>query len=481
MVPGANGGANGETSLGENLTHGLGFITETSRDMVRPHSSRITERDMAVENWNRKTWALAGPVIISNISVPLLGAVDTAVVGHLPGPHYLGGVAVGALIFNVIYHGCNFLRMGTTGLTAQSLGAGNPDEVRGWLARAGLLALAVGVVLVAIQAPVIWASLEVVNPGPQVRPLTEAYFSIRIWGAPFALLNFALLGWFFGIQNTRAALATQVFMNGANIVLDLWFVLGLGWGGEGVAWATLISEVGAVALGLVLVGRNLRRIGGHLHPARIVDGKRLARMVRVNGDIFIRSMCLQAAFVTVTAIGARLGDVVLAANAVLLNFHMFTSYALDGFANAAEALTGEAVGGRNRERFRRAVKATSLWALIFSAVFSLFYLAAGPFLIDLLTGVEGVREAARAYLPWVVVLPLVSVWSFQLDGIFIGSTWTAEMRNGMAMSLVAFAVALFVLVPNLGNHGLWLAFCLFMVARALTLGAVYPRLERTVG
>jgi len=436
---------------------------------------------MTAENWNRKTWTLAGPVILSNVSVPLLGAVDTAVVGHLPGPHYLGAVAVGALIFNVVYHGCNFLRMGTTGLTAQSLGAGNPDEVRGWLARAGLLALAVGVFLITVQAPVIWASLEVVNPGPQVRPLTDAYFSIRIWGAPFALLNFAILGWFFGIQNTRAALATQVFMNGINIVLDLWFVMGLGWGVEGVAWATVISEVGAVALGLALIGRNLRRIGGHLHPARVIDAERLARMVKVNGDIFIRSMCLQGAFVIVTALGARMGDIVLATNAVLLNFQMFSSYALDGFANAAEALTGEAVGARNRDRFRRAVKASSLWALIFSAAFSLFYLAAGPFLIDLLTGVEDVREAARLYLPWAIVLPLVSVWSFQLDGIFIGSTWTAEMRNGMAMSLAVFALALYVLVPDLENHGLWLAFCLFMVARALTLGAVYPRLERAVG
>ncbi|PPR71167.1 MAG: DNA-damage-inducible protein F, partial [Alphaproteobacteria bacterium MarineAlpha3_Bin2] len=196
---------------------------------------------MAAENWSRKTWFLAGPVMLSNISVPLLGAVDTAVVGHLPGPHYLGAVAVGALIFSVIYQGCNFLRMGTTGLTAQSLGARDPDEVRTWLARAGLLAICVGVLLIALQSPVIWASLKIVNPGPQVQPLADAYFSIRIWGAPMALLNLAMLGWFFGIQNTRAALATQIFMNGVNIVLDLWFVLGLGWGVEGVAWATLIS------------------------------------------------------------------------------------------------------------------------------------------------------------------------------------------------------------------------------------------------
>ncbi|MBL4691287.1 MAG: MATE family efflux transporter [Rhodospirillales bacterium] len=436
---------------------------------------------MAAENWNRKTWALAGPVILSNISVPLLGAVDTAVVGQLPGAHYLGGVAVGALIFSVIYGGCNFLRMGTTGLTAQSLGAQDPDEVRGWLARAWLLAFAVGIALIAVQAPVIWSSLKIVSPSPQVAPLTQAYFSIRIWGAPFALLNFAMLGWFFGIQNTRAALATQIFMNGANIVLDLWFVLGLGWGVEGVAWATLISEVGAVGLGLWLAARNLKSIGGHWRPARIFDAARMARMVKVNGNIFIRSMCLQAAFVMLTAIGARMGDLTLAANAVLLNFQIFSSYAMDGFANAAEALTGEAVGARDRDRFRRAVKASSLWALIFSVAITVFFFVAGPVLIDILTGVEEVRLAARIYLPWMVVLPMISVWSFQLDGIFIGATWTAEMRNGMAMSLSVFVGALFLMVPDMGNHGLWLAFSVFMVTRALTLGAVYGRLERGVG
>jgi MATE family multidrug resistance protein len=436
---------------------------------------------MAAENWNRKTWSLAGPVILSNISVPLLGAVDTAVVGHLPGPHYLGAVAVGALIFSVIYQGCNFLRMGTTGLTAQSLGARDPDEVRTCLARAALLAVSVGVLLIALQSPVIWASLQIINPGPQVQPMADAYFSIRIWGAPMALLNLALLGWFFGIQNTRAALATQVFMNGVNIVLDLWFVLGLGWGVEGVAWATLIAEVSAIALGAWMVRRNLSRVGGHWHVRGVINAERLARMFWVNGDIFIRSMCLQAAFVLIISIGARMGDLTLAANAVLLNFQIFSAYAMDAFANAAEALTGEAVGARNRKQFRKAVKASSLWALIFSALFSIFYFAVGPLLIDLLTSIDTVRVAAREYLPWMVVLPLFSVWSFQLDGIFIGSTWTTEMRNGMAMSLVVFGVALFLLVPALENHGLWLSFCLFMVTRALTLGAVYPRLERTVG
>ncbi|MBT3306143.1 MAG: MATE family efflux transporter [Alphaproteobacteria bacterium] len=436
---------------------------------------------MTAENWNRKTWMLAGPVILSNVSVPLLGAVDTAVVGQLPGPHYLGAVAVGALIFSVVYQGCNFLRMGTTGLTAQSLGAGDADEVRAWLARAGLLAITVGIILIVIQVPVIWASLLAVNPSDRVAPLTESYFSIRIWGAPMALLNLAMLGWFFGIQNTRAALATQIFMNGVNIVLDLWFVLGLGWGVEGVAWATLISEVSAVGLGLWLAARNLDRIGGHWQLSRIKNTGRLARMIRVNGDIFIRSMCLQAAFVMVISIGARMGDLTLAANAVLLNFQIFSAYAMDAFANAAEALTGEAVGARDRGRFRRAVKASSLWALIFSAGFTGLFYVVGPWLIDLLTSVEEVRQAARIYLPWVVALPMISVWSFQLDGIFIGATWTAQMRNGMAMSLAVFITALYLMVPDMGNHGLWLAFCTFMVTRALTLGVVYPRLERGVG
>ncbi|MEE8352582.1 MAG: MATE family efflux transporter [Rhodospirillales bacterium] len=436
---------------------------------------------MSGTNWNRKTWALAGPVILSNISVPLLGAVDTAVVGQLPGPHYLGAVAVGALIFSVIYGGFNFLRMGTTGLTAQALGAKDSDEVRAWLERAGVLSLCIGALLVATQVPILWGSLEIVNPGPDVRPLTAEYFSIRIWGAPFALLNFALLGWFFGIQNTRAALATQVFMNGINIILDLWFVLGLGWGVEGVAWATLISEVSAVGMGLWLVRANLKRIGGHWHLGRAFDRTKLARMFKVNGNILIRSMCLQAAFVIVTALGARMGDIVLAANAVLLNFQMFSAYALDGFANAAEALVGEAFGAKNRTRFRQAVKTSSIWALIFSAAFSGFYLLAGAPIIDLLTAVPEVREAARIYLPWAIVLPIISVWSFQLDGIFIGSTWTAEMRNGMALSLAIFAGILWLAIPALGNHGLWLSFSLFMVVRALTLAAFYPRLERTVG
>ncbi len=432
-------------------------------------------------DWHRRTWRLAGPLMLTNVSVPLLGLVDTAVMGRLPGPQYLGAVAVGALIFNFVYAGLNFLRMGTTGLTAQSLGRREPDEVRGWLARAAVLALGLGLALIAMQALILQAALVAADPSRLVRPLIESYFAIRIWSAPAALMNFALLGWFFGIQNTRAGLITQVAMNGANIVLDIWFVLGLGWGVEGVAWATLLSEVGAVGLGLALARRDLARLGGHWDVPRIFDGIRFRRMVRVNRDIFIRSLCLQASFFTFTAVGARMGDTVLAVNAVLLNFQFFMGYALDGFANAVEALAGEAVGARNQGDFRTAVRTTGLWALLFAAAFGAVYLFFGGVIVDILTTVPEVRAAARDYLPWLVALPLVSVWSFQFDGIYIGSTWSAEMRNGMIASLAVFAAALAVLVPQLDNHGLWLAFLVFMATRGLTLGAWYPRLARTVG
>lgn len=432
------------------------------------------------ENWNRKTWHLAGPIMISNVSVPLLGAVDTAVMGRLPGPHYLGAVAVGALVFSFVYAGLNFLRMGTTGLTAQSYGAQDPDQLRAWLARAGILAIGLGVALIALQVPVIAGALAVIAPSDQVAPLTESYFLIRIWSAPATLMNFAILGWFFGVQNARAALVTQVAMNGVNIVLDLWFVIVLGWGVEGVAWATLISEVSASVLGFYLVARILRTIGGRWNIRRTINPDRIRRMLRVNGDIFVRSLCLQVSFVAFTAVAARMGDLVLAANAVLLNFVMLASYALDGFANAVEALTGEAVGARNRVQFRAAVVATGRWALIFAAGFTAIFLAFGGVFIDILSAVPEVRIAAREYLVWAALVPAVGVWSFQLDGIYIGSTCTIDMRNGMIISMAVFGVFAAILVPVYANHGLWLAFWIFMATRAATLGLWYPRLERSV-
>lgn len=436
---------------------------------------------------HRKIWRFATPVILSNVSVPLLGAVDTAVVGRLPGAHYLGAVAVGAFIFGVLYAGMFFLRMGTTGLTAQSFGKRSVVEVRAWLARAVILAAALGGLLVLVQAPIGWAAFALVSPSETVAELAESYYRIRIFGAPFALTNLALLGWFFGVQDTRAALATQIVMNGLNIGLDIAFVQGLGWGVDGVAWATVISEVSAVFLGGFLALRKLSAMtppdstrGSASGAGDLWNRAALVRMFAVNRDIFIRSMCLQAAFAAFTAVGARMGDEVLAANAVLRTFQMFMAYALDGFANAAESFVGEAVGAGSRTRLRAVVRASTLWAAILAIVFAVVYALAGPLIIDTLTHVSEVRTMARTYLPWTVLLPILSVWCFQFDGIFVGATMTAAMRNSMIASLAIFAAALGATVPVLGNHGLWASFCLFMVARGLTMARYYPALVRLV-
>ena len=433
------------------------------------------------KEWHRRTWRIALPVMITNISVPILGIVDIAVVGRLPGPEFVGAVAVGALIFSMLYHGCNFLRMGTTGLTAQSFGAKDGSEVRTWLVRALFLGAVIGILMIAAQWVIFETSTLIIGPSEKVRPLTEEYFYIRIWGAPASLANYALLGWFFGVQNTRAALITQIFMNGMNVILDFWFVMGLGWGVAGVAWATLISEISAVALGLIFAAQHLNKLGGRFKRADIMQAAPLKRMLSVNRDIFIRSMCLQTVFIVLTSIGARMGDTVLAANAILLHIQIFTSHALDGFAMAAEALAGEAKGAKSRKRFDAAVRASSIWSLIVAVFLCIATALLGGAVIDLLTTQESVRAVARQYLIWSVFLPLLSVWSYQLDGIFIGCTWSREMRNSMILSLTAYLIALAALVPVFGNHGLWAGLAVLMVARTITMGWMLPRLQKTIG
>mgnify|MGYP006426063083 FL=1 len=436
---------------------------------------------MIDENWNRKVWHLAGPIVLANVSIPLLGLVDTAVVGHLPGPQYIGGVAVGTIIFSIIFFSFNFLRMGTTGLTAQAQGAGDFDEVRATLARGVFLGIGIGIAFVALQVPILWLGLTIAGPSETVAPLAQSYFDIRIWGAPATFINYALVGWFIGIHNTRATLIHQIFMNGINIILDLVFVMGLDMGVEGVAYATLIAEYGAAVLGFWLVRRNLAPMAGRLHLEQVRNPIQMRRMMSVNRNILLRSLCLQTAFVLFTSIGARMGDTVLAANAILLNFQLLLSFFLDGFAQAAEALVGDAIGARDRARFRAAVKASSIWALAFALLYSVIYFAFGGQLIDLMTNVETVQEVARIYLPWVAVSPLLSFWSFQLDGIYIGATRAREMRNSMATALLFYLIGLLVLIPLWGNHGLWASFMILMIVRSITMGWGYPKIEREVG
>jgi len=431
--------------------------------------------------WHRRVWVLAFPIILSNISVPLLGAVDTAVVGHLPKAYYLGAVAIGAMIFNFLYWGVGFLRMATTGLVAQAHGADDADEVRSAVGRALLIGAVIAAVLVAAQAPIAWATFAIVEASPEVEALARSYFHIRIFGAPAALANYVFLGLFIGLQNARAALIVLLWMNGLNVVLDLVFVVGLGWGVEGVALATAISEYAALALALGLARGMFARLGGRFRRTDILSGAKLRTAMILNIDIFIRTMGVVFAFTYFTTESARMGDVILAANAVLLNFQMFMAHGLDGFAHAAQALGGRAVGAGDRASFRQAVRVSSLWAIVAAIVITVAYAAFGTAIIALLTGLADVRDAATALLPWVVIAPLVSVCAFQLDGVFLGATRGKTMRNTMIISVAVYVAACALLIPSWGNTGLWLALTLFLGVRGVTLAARYPALERSIG
>ena len=423
---------------------------------------------------------MAAPIILSNMSVPLVGMVDTAVVGHLPDPVYIGAVALGAIVFSFLYWGFGFLRMGTTGFIAQAFGAGDVNEVRLVLARALLLALLFGILLLALKYPIGLVSFWLLEGGVELETLANDYYRIRIWSAPAALANYAVLGCLIGLQNTRAALVLQLVLNMTNAGLDLLFVFVFGWGVEGVAGASVASEYVALATGFVVLNSTLRRIGGRLGRSGILDAAKLRALLQVNFNIFIRTLCLIFAFALFTAEGTKLGPTILATNAVLLHLQHILAYGLDGFAHAVEALAGGAYGARNRRAFRSAVIYTTLWALLLATVYSLVYLFLGNTIVAVLTGIESVRMSAADYMPWLIISPIVSVWSFQLDGIFIGTTRTVEMRNAMLISMGLYLVAVWMLVPVLGNHGLWLSLLVFMLIRALTLGLLLSRIEKNI-
>ena len=400
--------------------------------------------------------------------------------GHLPDPAYIGAVALGAGLFSILYWGFGFLRMGTTGFVAQALGASDGAEARAALHRALLIALGLGLALWLLQAPISWIAFRVIEGSSQVETLTQAYFDWRIWSAPAVLANYAVLGTLIGLQRTRHVLLLQLVLNGTNIVLDLLFVPVLGFGVEGVALASIIAEYTALAVGLLLVERRLRDLPGVTHPVTLLEPSALRALLAVNGNIFVRTLCLVFSFFWFTVVGTRLGEAYVAANAVLMQLQYFLAYGLDGFAHAAEGLAGSAWGARDRARLRAAVQATTVCALVVALGYSAIYALFGTLFIGWMTDLDGVRTLAGEYLPWMLLAPIVSVWSFQLDGIFIGTTRTVEMRNGMLIATAGYLLAVEALVPLLHNHGLWLALMLFLALRAITLGAWLPRLVRQV-
>jgi MATE family, multidrug efflux pump len=410
-------------------------------------------------------WRIAAPMILSNISPPLLGIVDTAVMGHLDSPHYIGAVAVGAVVFSFLYTAFNFLRMGTTGLAAQSYGADDAVGVRSVLLQALLVAFGVAAFLLLLQRPLGHLAFTLIAPGADVASAAWNYFSVRIWSAPATLATYALMGWFIGLQNARAPLLIVLVVNILNIVLDLLFVPVLGMRAEGVALATVIAEYAGVALALWLARRHLRG-GLTLDTAVLFDGARLRQLFTVNVHLFIRTLALMFAFAFLTSMGARQGELILAANAILVNLLYVMAYALDGFANAAEALVGRAIGARDREGLRLAVRHSMQWCAGAAAVVAVVYALAGSSIVDAMTNLDAVRATTREYLPWMIAAPLICAWCYLYDGVYVGATRSREMRDTMLLALGVFLLSAWLL-RGWGNHGLWLAFMLFNAARGI--------------
>ncbi len=418
-------------------------------------------------------------MILSNISVPLLGLVDTAVVGHLDHNWYLGAVAIGAMIFSFLYNGVNFLRMGTTGVAAQAFGAGDAHAVNRSLKEALIVGLAIGLLML-ISGP--WLrefSLHLMGPEPAVFREASVYFDIRIFSAPATLLSYVFIGWFLGLSNAKAPLIIVLVINLSNIILDLLFVLGLGMTTNGVALASVIAEYLGLASAIVLARKTLAQWPATISLKELLNAQQYKRYFTVNANIFVRTLALMFTLFFMTAQSARLGTVVLAANSILLNLQLLTAYVLDALAHAAEALVGKTEGQKDRKAMAIVVRRIFRWAALIAALITLVFFLGGNTLIALLTSLEDVRLMAGVFLIWLVLSPLVSVWSFIYDGVFIGATWAREMRNAMLLSTFFVFLPVWWFSQPLGNHGLWLAFTLFMLARAVGMHGYYLKLLRS--
>lgn len=429
---------------------------------------------------HRRMLVIAIPMTLSHMTTPLLGLVDMAVIGRMGDAALLGAVALGGVVFDFLFWSFGALRMGTAGLTAQASGAGDTREIDRALARAIAVAMLVGVTLIALQWPIGELAFLMMGASPEVTAALALYFYIRIWAAPFTLANYAILGSMIGRGRTDLGFALQVGLNLINIALTIVLVVGFNMGVAGAAIGTLAAEAIAAGLGLLV----LRRLGSN--PLRIplaeaLQPAAMKRMLAVNGDIMLRTMALIVAFASFAAIGARGGDVTLAANSVLYKMFTLGAYFLDGTATAAEAMCGQAYGARNRRAFRRAVVIAVQWSLGLGFVAMALFWLAGPFFIDFITTDAAVRLFARDYLIYAAMAPLIGALAFAFDGIYIGATWTRAMRNLMLIALAAYLGAL-GLGQILGgiwasNHGLWLAFLIFLGARGLGQALLYPRLE----
>ena len=432
-------------------------------------------RDREVQ---RRVWHIALPLILSNISVPLVGLVDTAVIRHMDGAHHLGAVAVGSTLFTFVLWATGFLRMGTTGFAAQACGSADGDQLRRILLQAIWLAVLISALVWLFRTPLLNMGLHYLQSSEALLEQARAYFQIRLISLPAALANFVLIGWFIGAQNSRVPFAMLLTVNLTNMLLDVLLVVGLDLGVQGAAWASVCGDVLGLLLGLALVRSTLRQYPGAFDWVRGLRLKGAAPLLRVNRDILIRTLALQSVFYLLVVQGARLGDEVVAANAVLLNFLLITSHALDGLAHALEALGGHALGKRDKRGLVQVLVITTGWSLVLSLAFVAAFALGGDLLIRLLTDLPEVRALARRYLVWVTIMPLVTVWSYLLDGLFIGASRALAMRNTMLLALVCYLPLAWALQGQ-GNHLVWFGFLTFMALRSLLLGGWFAWLWRT--
>ncbi len=423
---------------------------------------------------DKALWRLALPMIVSNISVPLLGLADTAVIGHLDSPVYLGGVAIGATATSFLFMLLLFLRMSTTGLTAQAWGAKDPQRLARALVQPLIMALGAGLLIVLLRTPLIDLALHIVGGSDAVLAQARRFLEIRWLSAPASLANLVLLGWLLGVQYARAPVILLVVGNLINIVLDLWLVIGLKMNVQGAALATAVAEYVTLLIGLRMVWHVLALRGISLSLLKTSWRGNIRKLLALNRDIMLRSLLLQLCFGALTVFGARLGPEIVAVNAVLMTLLTFTAYALDGFAYAVEAHSGQAYGARESGQLRDVWRSACRQAGLVALAFALIYAIAGNQIIALLTSLPELRQLASHYLFWQVVLPVVGVWCYLLDGMFIGATRGAEMRNSMAIAAAGFGLTLLTL-PWLGNHGLWLALAVFLALRGLSLALIWRR------
>lgn len=425
---------------------------------------------------------IALPVVISNATVPIQGAIDTAIIGNLGSEVYLAAVALGAASIALVLQTFNFLQFGAGALGAQALGAGDHRRVINVLARALILALGIAAILIIAQTAIITGAMALFEGSAEAERLASVYFSIRIWAAPAELANFAIAGWFAGQEQTRRLVEIQLVTTVSNIALNLLFVLGLGMDVDGVALGTLIAAYLGLAYGLWRARARVADLMPKWRPevSRLLNREELGKLMRLNRDIFIRTMLLVASFTWMTRLGSLQGDVILAANGILYQIFHIATYALDGFAIAAESLVGQAAGARDRRFLRRAVVVSSVAAFGLAIAFSVLLFAVKEPLIPLFTNVEAVRIATADHFFWAALLPVASVAAYQLDGIFVGATEGPAMRNAMIVAAGLYLAFSQWGLEVFGNDGLWAGLWVFMGLRALTLLAQYPALERRI-